>query len=74
MPGHTDEKRTIMTVIGRPPVLRIGHQGVEIFLYRRVIELLKGLGIGKIRVHRIGHRGILMQDPEIELVRPPFAI
>ncbi len=41
MPGHADEERAVMPVIGWPPGLRIGHQRHQIVLERPIIELLE---------------------------------
>jgi hypothetical protein len=40
VPGHADEEPAVVAVVGRPPVLRVGHQGVEVLLDRLEIELL----------------------------------
>ena len=31
MPSHSNEERTIMAIIGRPPFLRVGHQIKNVF-------------------------------------------
>ena len=74
MPGHADEKRPVMAVIRRPPVLRgrqhladVRFQGVE-------IEALELLGIVEGRAHRIGLVRMLMQDFQVELIRPPVLV
>ena len=54
MPGHPNEERTIVPKICRPPVLRIGHQIIEIFFKGIVIDGLKLFPIIKIILHRIG--------------------
>ena len=72
VPCHADEKRTIMPIIGWPPLLRVGHETMQILLQRLVIKRIERLGIVKIRIHRICLGRMLVQDVEIELVRPPI--
>ena len=74
VPGHADEQTAIVAPVGRPPVLRTGHQRGEVFLERRVIEFLEFLGIVEPFFHRAGLAGMLVQDLEIQLLRPPVGI
>ena len=74
MPGHADEERAIVTKVGRPPVLRVRHQCGEIGLERLQIEFLELGRIIKILAHRIRQVGILVQDFQVKLVRPPVAV
>ena len=74
MPGHADEERPVMAEIGRPPFLRIGHQGVQVLDDRVEVEALELFGVIEGLPHRIGERGMLVENPEIELFRPPVAI
>ncbi len=39
VPGHADELRPVVTEVGRPPVLRIGHQSQQVLLQRGIVEL-----------------------------------
>ena len=74
MPGHANEQWTVMTEIGRPPVLRIRHQRGEVFLYRGQVETFEGLGVIEIRAHGVGLGGMLGQQIQAQLLRPPVAI
>ena len=74
MPSHADEERAIVAEVGRPPVLRVGHQRVEVFLQRRQIELLELRRVIEVPAHGIGQGGILVQDFQIELIGPPVAV
>src|SRR5882672_9543673 len=56
-----------------PPVLRIGHQLEQILLQRKVVELLEGLGVVEVLVQRIGFGGMLVQEIQAQLIRPPVA-
>jgi len=74
VPRHADEERTVVAVVGGPPVLRIGHQRVQVRDHRVEVELLE---LGRVVVvldHRIGKLGMLVEHPEVHLVGPPVGI
>jgi hypothetical protein len=73
VPRHPDEEPPVVTVIGRPPVLGVGHQRIEVFLQGRQVEFLEFLGV----VERLAHGialGVLMKNLEVQLVRPPVPV
>src|SRR5262249_39630369 len=74
MPRHADEQSTVMSEVRRPPVLRVGHQGVQILDYGIQVEALELLGVVEILAHRIGQTGVSMELLDIQRVRPPFAV
>ena len=74
VPGHTDELRSIVSEVGRPPGLRIGHQLDQVFLEGLVVEALELFGIVEAAAHRVGLRGMLVQQIQPQLVRPPIAV
>ena len=74
VPGHADEERPIVAEVGRPPILRLRHQGVEILDHGVEIEAVEFLGVVEGRAHRVGQRGVLVKDLKVELVRPPVTI
>jgi hypothetical protein len=43
-----------MAPVGRPPVLRVGHQGDEVLLHGREVELLELLGVVELLPHGVG--------------------
>ena len=63
-----------MTEVRRPPVLRVGHQRCEIFLHSREVEALELFRVIEVLAHRIGLGGMLVQDVQPQLVRPPFSV
>ncbi|MEI2695164.1 MAG: hypothetical protein V9E90_08850 [Saprospiraceae bacterium] len=63
-----------MAPVGRPPVLRVGHQRGEVFLQRGQVELLEFLGVVEIRAQRIRLLAVLVQDIQVQLLRPPVGI
>ena len=74
VPGHADEQRTVVAEVGRPPVLRVGHQLAQIVLQRLVVELLELLAIVEGLAQRIGLGRMLAQQVDAQLVRPPVAV
>ncbi|MNG41555.1 hypothetical protein D3C84_1308040 [compost metagenome] len=54
-----------MAVIGRPPVLAVGHQVAEILFKSLIIQLLELFFIVKIFAHRIRFAVMLMQDIKV---------
>jgi hypothetical protein len=60
--------------VGGPPVLRVGHQGVEILDEGVQVELLEGFGVVEVRAHRVGLGGVLVEDADLQLVGPPVGI
>ena len=62
MPGHADEQRTVISIVGRPPRLAVGHQRREVALERLVIERVEGFGVIEIIAHRIGRAAALLED------------
>src|ERR1700733_4139819 len=74
VPRHSDEQRTVVTEVRRPPVLRVSHERREVFFQRREVEALELPGIVEIRVHRVGLRGMLVQQVERQVVRPPIFV
>ena len=74
VPRHADEQRPVVAEVRRPPVLRVGHQRREIFLHRRQVEALELLGVVEVLAHRIGLGRMLVQEVELQLVRPPVAV
>jgi hypothetical protein len=74
VPRHANEQWPVVPKIGRPPILRVGHEGREVFLQRGEIEALEFFGVVEVLAHGIGLRRMLVQQIDPELVRPPVAI
>jgi hypothetical protein len=60
--------------VGRPPVLRVGHQRGEVLLQRGQVELPEFLGIVEVLAQRVRLLTVLVQDAEVQLVRPPVLV
>ncbi len=71
VPGHADHQAAIVTPVGRPPALALGHQGMDVALDRVEIERLHRLAVAEARAHRIGLGVVLMQNVEVQRIRPP---
>ena len=54
VPRHADHERPVVTVVGRPPVLRVGHQRIEVLFHGTQVEALELLGVVEVLAHRIG--------------------
>ncbi len=74
VPGHADEEPPVVAPIGRPPILRIGHQRIEILLHSIEVEFLEFFCVVESFTHRIGLGGVLVQNIQVQLVRPPVPV
>ena len=68
------QKTTVVTKVGRPPVLGVGHQGVDVLLQCIVVELLELLDIVEISAEGVLSGVMLAQDVDPELVWPPVGV
>ncbi len=67
-------ERPVVAEVRGPPVLRVGHERGEILLHGREVEALELLGVVEVLVHRVGLRGVLVQEVDPQLIRPPIAV
>ena len=74
VPGHPDEERPVVAVVGRPPVLRRRHHCHDVALQGIEVEGLELLGVVELRAHGIAHGGVLVENAHVELVRPPVSV
>ena len=74
MPRHADEERSVVTVIGRPPVLRVGHHRIDVLRQGVEVEAVERLGVVEAVVVGIGLGVVLAEDPQVQLVRPPVLV
>ena len=73
MPRHADEERPVVAEVGRPPLLRVRHQGMQVLDHGIEVEAFEFLGVVERLAHRIGQGGVLVET-EVQLVRPPVAV
>ncbi len=71
VPGHANHQTAVMPPVRGPPILAVGHQSMQIFLERLDVERLDRFTIVEVRPHRIGLGVVLMQDVEVQRLRPP---
>ena len=74
VPCHPDEQRPVMAKVGRPPLLRVRHQGMQVLDHGIQVEALEFLGVVERLAHRIGQGGVLVEDLKVQLVRPPVTV
>ena len=74
VPGHANEKRPVVAIVGRPPVLGSRHQLGEIRLQGLQVETLEPLGIVEAVAGRTGFPRRLAQGFEAQPVGPPVVI
>src|SRR5579859_546490 len=74
VPRHANEQAAVMAEVGRPPVLGIRHQGMQVLNDGIQVEALEFLGIVERLAHRVGQGGVLVKDLKVQLVRPPVTI
>ena len=74
MPGHANEERSVVSVVGGPPVLAVRHQSVEVFLEALVVKGLEGFSVVKIWVHGVGLGVVLVENVQVEVLGPPILI
>ena len=56
VPCHAYEKGSVMTEVGRPPLLRVGHQLTKILLQSLIVEAFESFRIVKVFAHRVRER------------------
>ena len=63
-----------MAVVGRPPVLGLGHKFEDVFFYRIQVEAPELLCIVKALAHRIGQGRMLTQYVQLQQIWPPVLV
>src|SRR5690554_1206584 len=74
VPGHAYKQGTIMSKICRPPVLRLGHQLMQVFFKGCKIQAFEGRGIVEVFVHWIRETGMLAQHVDFKFIGPPVPV
>ena len=74
MPRHPDEERPVVAIVGRPPVLRRCHHGDDVLLQRVEVEGLELRRVVEVLTHRIGPGRVLVENLQVQLIRPPVSI
>ena len=74
VPAHPDEEGPVVAVVGRPPVLRRGHHVDEVPLEPLEVERADLLGIVEVLTQGVGLRRVLVENLQVQLVRPPVLV
>ena len=74
VPGHADEQRSVMAVVGGPPVLRGGHDLAEVGFDGVEVQGGELGGVVEILTHGVCCGRVGVEDPEVQLFRPPVAV
>ena len=74
MPRHADEERPVVAVVGRPPLLRGRHHIFDVLLQFVQVDLRELLGVVEVLAHRVRERRVLVEDLQVQLVRPPALV
>jgi hypothetical protein len=74
VPGHADHQAAVVAPVRWPPVLAVGHQGLEVILQRFDVKLLDLFAVVEVRPQRIGLAVVLVQDVEVQGLGPPIHV
>ncbi len=74
VPCHADEERPVVSVVSRPPVLRVGHQRVDVGGQSIEVDAVELCGVVEVLPHRIGLGMVLAKHPEVQAVGPPVVV
>ena len=74
VPRHADEERSVVAVVGRPPVLRLGHQRIDVVRQGVEVEAVELRGVVEVLAHGIGLGVVLAKDPQVQAVGPPVLV
>src|SRR5690606_25316713 len=73
VPGHADEQTAVVAEVGRPPVLRVGHDRLDVLLDLIEVEAQELLRIVEVPPHRIAGGMPRVQAGQVQLLGPPLA-
>src|SRR5215470_3352548 len=74
VPGHANHQRSVVTEVGRPPGLRVGHDRREVLLQSLVVDALELLRVVELLAHRVGAVAVLVQQLDVQRIRPPVLV
>ena len=74
MPGQANEQTTVVAPVGRPPLLVVGHQVNHVFFECGKVKLGEFFAVVIVRIHGVGDGLVLVQDGQVQLVRPPICV
>ena len=74
VPGHANHQRPVVTEVCWPPGLRVGHHRRDVLLQSLVVDALELLRVVELLAHRVGAGGMLVQEIDVQRVRPPVLV
>ena len=74
VPGHANEKRAIVTKVRRPPILRGGHQDLEVSCHGIQVEAFERFGVVEVGAQRVGGGRVVAKRFEVQAIWPPVVI
>ena len=72
VPRQTDHQAAVVAPVRRPPRLAVGQQCLHVCLHAFVVQRLHRFPVIVVRIHRVGAGIVLVQDVEVEGLRPPL--
>ncbi len=72
MPSDTGEHANVAAPVGRPPFLAFIHQRAKVVFQALDVELFEFFAVVEILAQRVGFDVVLMEDVEIQCIRPPI--
>ena len=73
VPSHANHETAVVSPVGWPPVLAVCHEGMHVALQSLNIELLQLFAVVKRLPERVGLGVVLVQNVEVERLRPPLS-
>ena len=70
VPCQANHQTTVVTPVGRPPVLAVGHQSDHVFFQGGHVELFDFFAVVHAR-HGVGFAVVLVQDVQVQRLGPP---
>ncbi|CRK42947.1 hypothetical protein BN1708_008930 [Verticillium longisporum] len=74
VPGHANEETSVVTKVGGPPVLGVGHEVPEVLLDGIVVEAVKGSSIVKVAAEGVRDICVLTENVELQSIGPPVTV
>jgi hypothetical protein len=74
VPSHSDEETTVVTKVGWPPILGVGHHGGDVLLQALVVNGLEGGEVVKILAEGVCDGGVLAENVELDGLGPPVGV
>ncbi|CRK39328.1 hypothetical protein BN1708_001577 [Verticillium longisporum] len=74
VPRHANEETSVVTKVGGPPVLRVGHEVLEVLLDGIVVEAVEGSSVVKVVAEGVRDICVLTENVELQSIGPPVTV